>query len=849
MKNSLLLKFIFSLFLISYFGQESSGQFYRYINPEIEQKIDTIVAKMGTSEKIALLSGYKSGKIKGFAEYGLADIKTGSFYFYPESEAGVYPYPASLTLGASWDSDLAFHLGRLTARTARKHGYGALIGPDINLYRHVLDRGNETHFSEDSYLSGYTATALIKGVQSEKVMAFPTGFIADYPLYSHKGIQIEAEERAIEEVFLVPYRMAIDKGKAAGVVVGKATIGKEYLPQSELYITDILKGECLMEGIAIAPSTGKPYSGKAAARAGIDMELPITRYFTVDSLQEGITTGKLTQGLLDDKVERILRMLFHYEQIKGKQTIVVDTPLLKTTPQLNLEIARGSIVLLENKGILPISADTKPTIALIGPYANTLDLWDERNFSGKKVNGELSFSEAMFIYKPEGVKVLSEKGFETVEAISRKNEFYTNNDFQTQGLNADYFDGIELDTNPTLSEVTSNENGIILSSKHEGLNTHAGMSARWVGVMENLEEGEFRWFCTGSGGWRMYVDDSLLIDAWEEGTWRTHEGKLTWNQQGVHSLKIEYFSTEPESPIFFGYEQNPSASMNKALQVAKRADIVVMCLGYGPKEEQYGRGFELPESQKKLLQEVLAVNKKVIVVLQGGGEVKMDSWADSATAILHTFYPTIHTGQALTEILFGKVNPSGRLPISLARKAEDNPAYHGLLDTDKDGRVTFTEGWMPGYKYYITEEDALQPRYPFGFGLSYTNFAYFNLSVEPNNYMGIGDLSVRFEVLNTGKTEGADVPQIYLRDVQSALPRPARELKGYTKISLKPGESRTVTLTLSPEDLAYYHQGKKQWVTENGVFEILLGKNSADIQLKAPFVYSGEKIYKKRRRR
>ncbi|MBX7240315.1 MAG: glycoside hydrolase family 3 C-terminal domain-containing protein [Bacteroidia bacterium] len=848
MTNNLLLKSLFLACIILCIPCIVSAQFYRYNNAEIEGKIDTLLSRMKTEDKIALLSGYKNGKIRGIPDISLQDIKTGSFYFYNSQDEFVNDYPASLTLAAAWDTTLAFQLGKQTAQAARNHGYGALTGPDLNLYRNVLDTENPVHFSEDGFLSGLMGSAVIKGVQSQNVLSFPTGFVADYAFFTQRNISFTAEDRSIEETYLVPYRMAVDKGKAAGIVLGENTIGNEKLKQSELYITDILKGECLFEGIAIASSEEAQFSGRVASRAGIDLELPFTRAFHPDTLKTLLSAGTLTPGLLDDKVRRILRMLYHYNLIQDKNLTSQSPVAMRNRDLLNLSIARNSITLLKNQGILPLSPEKSKSIAIIGPYGKSQPLWDSENHSGKKISGETTFAEAMILQKEANTKIYIEKGVKTPDEMLIGNEYYTTSGFLTSGLQSDYFDGIELDKNPILSEIALTGK-IKLSDKHSGLNTHDGIAARWTGVMENAEADAFLWFCSGSDGWRVYIDDSLVIDEWKESPFRTLNRAIQWDKAGVHTLKVEHFSRNTGEEIRFGYTTGFRKDIEAATNAAAKSEVAILCLGYDAITEKNGREFELPFLQQELLKSVLKANPQAILVLQGGGTTNLTPWIDSLKALFHIYYPMAHTGEALAEVIMGRFNPSGRLPISLERNPQDNPSFSSLYDTDHDGKVFLSEGWKMGYKNYTTVEDAPQPLFPFGFGLSYTDFVYTNLTVEPNNYTGTGNLTIRFDVINVGKMEGSDVPQVYLKDVQSAKPRPLRELKAFMKLTLKPGESRSVSLTISPEELAYYHPEKRQWVTENGVFEIQLGKNATDIQLKAPFVYSGEKIYKKRRRR
>jgi beta-glucosidase len=245
--------------------------------------------------------------------------------------------------------------------------------------------------------------------------------------------------------------------------------------------------------------------------------------------------------------------------------------------------------------------------------------------------------------------------------------------------------------------------------------------------------------------------------------------------------------------------------------------------------ESADRTFGLAPGQDELIQEMAAANKNVAVVLLASGGVDMMPWIDRVPAVLHAWYPGQAGGQAVAEILFGDTNPSGRLPATFERRFEDNPAFANYYPEPGTLRIPYREGLFVGYRGF--EKNGVKPLFPFGHGLSYTSFKYANLSVTPAKSAD-GQAQVSFDVTNTGTRAGADVAQVYVGDRHSKVPRPAKELKGFAKVALAPGETRRVTVDLDRRSLSYYDVKSKQWRAEPGTFEILVGRSSEDIQLK-----------------
>jgi beta-glucosidase len=261
-------------------------------------------------------------------------------------------------------------------------------------------------------------------------------------------------------------------------------------------------------------------------------------------------------------------------------------------------------------------------------------------------------------------------------------------------------------------------------------------------------------------------------------------------------------------------------------------------MGFDPNTEGEGfdRTFRLPGGQDRYIEEILALNKNVIVVLTAGGNVDMTRWIDKVPALLHAWYPGQQGGTALAQILFGEFSPLGKLPASFERRWEDNATFASYYPQKGDKHVTYSEGIFLGYRHF--DRSKVKPLFPFGYGLSYTSFAYSDLKLEPLSAGGEAVVKVSFKIKNVGSRKGAEIAQLYVGDSHASVPRPPKELKGFAKVELLPGETKEVVLTLNRRAFSYYDVKKHDWAAEPGGFAILVGSSSADIKLQEDFTLS-----------
>jgi beta-glucosidase len=302
-------------------------------------------------------------------------------------------------------------------------------------------------------------------------------------------------------------------------------------------------------------------------------------------------------------------------------------------------------------------------------------------------------------------------------------------------------------------------------------------------------------------------------------------------QAGPHQVELDYFVKRGwgKTKLNLGIVRPEDLVSAEAKSIAAHADAVVVAVGFDPSTEGESgdRMFVLPPGQNELISQIADINKNTVVAVTSGGGVDMAPWIDRVPALLQAWYPGQEGGTALAQLIFGDANPSGKLPITIERRWEDNPAHDTYYPKSTDKKVAYTEGVFVGYRGY--DKSGVTPLFPFGYGLSYTTFAYKSLSVSSPS--ASGDVEVRFDVTNTGSRAGAEVVQVYVGDRHSIVPRPVKELKGFSKVNLNAGETKQVSVTLDRRAFSYYDIKKHDWTVEPGDFEILVGSSSAKIEL------------------
>jgi beta-glucosidase len=405
------------------------------------------------------------------------------------------------------------------------------------------------------------------------------------------------------------------------------------------------------------------------------------------------------------------------------------------------------------------------------------------------------------------------------------------------GLWAEYFPNTKLQGKPVLTRVDKVINfNWGYDAPHPKLhrpNDRNTFSIRWTGKLLPPKTGEYQLNVIHNDGLRLYVDDRLLIDKWRKRPIVFNRASLRLRKGQTYSLRIEYFFDGGIPVIKFGWKLPDHDYLAEAVSLAKNSDAAVIFAGLHNRFESENidrRRLELP-NQDVLINAVEEVNPNTIVVLNAGSPVAMNPWLDKVAAVVQAWYPGQEGGNAIVDVLVGNTNPSGKLPFSFIKSSDDSPAFKDYKD--KSLKSPYPEGIFVGYRYL--DKHGIEALFPFGHGLSYTSFEYSNLKVNPAGIIARETdfpVTVSGDVRNTGKRKGAEVVQVYVKDVECRIERPNKELKGFARIFLAPGEKKTISIKLNRDAFAFYDPDRRQWVVEPGEFEIVVGSSSKDIRLK-----------------
>lgn len=800
-------------------------------------RIDELLEQMTIEEKISMLAGadlWHSVPVPrlGIPQFKVTDGPNGARGAWGSMGPSSACTPVGIALGATWNPDLVEKVGTVLGDELKAKGAHILLAPTVNIHRTPIAGRNFECFSEDPFLSGVLAAAYIKGIQSQGVGACIKHFVANDQEYERFSISAEVDERTLREIYLEPFRIAIRDANPWAVMSSYNRVNGIYACENNHTLLEILKGEWKYDGIVMSDWFGT--YDQDVPGGGLDLEMPgKARWMSEEHVKRALDDGPLTEAMLDDKVRRLLGVLdkaglFTHPEPQPERA--EDRPQHR---RIIRQAAQEAIVLLKNNGILPLKK--VKSIAVIGPNAQTAQILGGGSSS---VTPHYAVSPLEGIRRRAGdrVRVESAPGcfiYKTLPAPAP--ETLSTADGQ-RGLRLSLFDGTEWAGEPAYSEVTSRVQYGWFESTVPRVDQEA-FSLRLEGFFTPQESGIHTLALSAVGWGKLYLDGELIIDhtsdqdmARQLSTERRLEGGR------AYPLKIEYYwrGNPRWRALAFGH-QPPHAKdlIAEAVKLAKNVDVVVLVAGLNSEWESEGFDrvdMKLPGAQNELIERVARANKNTIVVLNAGSPVEMP-WIHKVPAVVQLWYNGQEQGNALADVLFGDVNPSGKLPTTFPVRLADNPAY--INYPGENGKVCYGEGIFVGYRYYDKKE--VEPLFPFGHGLSYTTFAYSNLRVSPRSATPNELVRVRVDVTNTGKVAGKEVVQLYVRDHKATVARPEKELKAFAKVQLAPGQRKTVTFTLDREAFWYFDVVKNAWTTEPGEFDILVGASSRDIRLRETF--------------
>lgn len=801
---------------------------------EVDKRVDALLHQMTLDEKLTLLGGTNDFYTRPIPRLNIPSLRmsdgpTGVHDYGPTTA-----YPAGILLAASWDADLARRVGISMGQDARARGVHFILAPGMNIYRSPLNGRNFEYFGEDPFLASRMAVGVIDGIQSQGVIATAKHFIANNSEYGRMDHSSDMDERTLREIYLPAFEASVRQAKVGALMDSYNLVNGVYMTQNNFINVQIAKKEWGFDGI-IMSDWGATHDAVAAANGGLDLEMPSAAFMNAAALLPAIKNGTVSEATIDDKVRRILRKAIEFGFFDREQTDLRIPLYSEDGRRTALEEARAGFVLLKNENhLLPLDRSKIKTVAVLGPNAYPAVIGGGGSSLTKPFNS-VSFLEGLGDGAGANIRVLYLTESLPIDTIVNNTQFVTAPG-GAPGLKAEYFDNEEFKGDPALVRTDQR----VSFNWGEGSYRDGGpidhFAVRWTGYFVPATDDTYRFTTSADDGVRLYINDELVIDDWKRHGETVNNFSMHLEAAKPYKVRLEYFENVGSAAVRFGISSAALVLGDDTKKLARGADAVVLCMGFNDttEGEATDRTFRLPSGQDSFIQQIAAENKNVIVVLNSGGSVDMTRWLDQVPAILHAWYPGQEGGTALAQLLFGDFAPSGKLPVTFEHRAEDNPTFHSYFPQKGDKHVDYTEGIFVGYRGF--EKSGTKPLFPFGYGLSYTTFAYSDLKLAPAPKGSGAILAVTFKVKNTGSREGAEIAQVYVGDSHAPVPRPAKELKGFAKVSLRPGESKPLTVLLDRRAFAFYDLAKHDWNAAPGEFGILVGTSSVDIRLQGKYL-------------
>ena len=823
--------------------------------------LEALVESLTIDERAGLTSGVDAWHAGGAPSIGLRPMTTldgpnGVRAVALPAGSSATLTPCGTALGATWDVELVAEVAARIGHEAREAGVAYMLGPFVNLVRSPLGGRDFEAFSEDPILTAVLASAYVRGMQSEGVAACPKHFLGNESEHNRTTVDCIIDERTLREVYLIPFEATATAGAWSMMAAYNLVNGTHCSHNREL-IRGILRDEWGWDGVLMS-DWHATHDTIGAAAAGLDLEMPGPPLHFGPALADAVRRGDVPEATLNEMALRVLRLAERvgalgrpghpgHPQESGAGRPQESGPRLlsdSAAAALVRRAAAESFTLLRNDGILPLDAAALARGAVIGPVTATPST---QGGGAAHITPpyEVSPLEGLRAALP-GVEVVHEVGCEIplmVPPLARLN--VTDLDGKP-GLTEEIFEGQEPGGSGATLIARFNSQ---VSDRHYFGDLPSGavqdnFSARLSGWLTPEVSGTYRVTMRGYGGRRLIVNGQVVAEDWDapaaadapSAMYATHEEGGTFEFTAGERVLIsaELHSNQPQVCLLgIGCEPPHGGDlMTAAVDAARGADVAIVVVGTDSAWETEGRDrqtADLPVRQVELIEKIAEVNPRTVVVVTAASPVNLP-WADRVPAVLYAWFAGQELGNALADVLLGRVEPGGRLPVTLANRDADYPAFNTI--PGPDDRLVYAEGLNVGYRGFEVADT--QPAFPFGFGLGYTTFAYESLQLTAGS--GDGEpIEVRVRVRNSGHRAGKEVIQVYVAPLAASVPRPAHELKGFAVIRLEPGESGEIALALETRDLAHWDVDHHRWKVDPGRYEIQVGSSAVDIRLREAF--------------
>ena len=794
-------------------------ELFQDVSATLEDRVNDVLNRLTEAEKLQFLTGQDMWSWRGLERLGIPALKVTDGPHGVTCGTGdpAMSYPTAVAMASTWNVELIQELGVELGKEMHAKDYQILLGPALDTHRAPKFGRNYESYSEDPVLSGKMAAAWVTGVQSQGIGTTPKHLAA----YATSGFMddVQVSEQALREIYLKGFEIVIADANPTGIMTSYNQVNGFPTSQHPMQ-RDLLKGEWGFEGFIT--SDWRRALDIACVDAGMDIEMPGPgNIATAENLNEEIAVGRLDWPRIDDSVRRLLRAFIrcgHLDETPPKRVAEQNSP---QQHDLARRVAEEAMVLLKNdNAVLPLNKNTINSIALIGPNAASARL------SG---GGSAAVSPFYAVSPLDGLRNYCGDDCEIhlSEGCAFKGNAPLVESTALSDLSVEYFKANDC-SGPVLVQESVEQIDCAWGwvSPANGVPKN-DWSARWTGKIAAPVDGSYELALTyQDGGVRLYLDGDLLIDDWGQSDAGDFEAAykdlsrsaaVDLKAGEAHDIIIEYRKYANRSALRLEW-QKPCAvdGITEAAQLAKASDVAIVCIGLSNQFEGGGAkraDMELPGEQNALIKAVAAANKNTVVVFIGGSAVIMESWIDQVPALVQAWYPGVEGGNALANVLFGVVNPSGKLPTTLPKSYEDTPVYGCEDPVEKI--VEYKEGVFVGYRHY--DKHAIAPRFAFGYGLSYTTFDLLELHADEK-----GMLHVSIE--NTGDRDGAEVVQVYAVQNES-MERPLRALKAFKKCMIKSGDRASVEIPLPADIDQHWDSETHGWQQQTISLEVVVGQN------------------------
>lgn len=851
-------KILISIYLLSILSLHSvmAQQLpYQDATLPVDQRVEDLLSRMTMEEKVKVMTGITLGGegepvgsmdiprlgIPNFKiEHGPYGFK-GWFKGDKAMSHGVY-FPVSIAQAATWNREVVEDVNAAMGSEMHAAGGHANAGPAMNIIRDPRGGRSFEYFSEDPYLTGEIATAYVKGLQSEKVMANLKHYACNNQELNRHAVSVIVDKRTLNELYLYGFKKAIQEGGAWSVMGAYNRINGVYCCEDPYLLTEVLHNDWGFDGFVVSDWSAT-HSTAESVNAGLSMEMPRPKWYG-DKLEEAVRNGEVSEETLNLHTGNILRGLFWTGTFDEEPSYDKSALHTDASNAIARQAATESMVLLKNNNsLLPFDVTKIKNLAVIGPNGSYGLHYNGGDYSTFLLQGggsaHLRVGQEHVVTPLQGIKNALKGSGVNVEyhngcyaetgcgSIPAK---YLRTPDGESGLKVTYFNNVSFEGEAV--KTTVDEKFVYMWNAALPI-PEAGMadgddtrfSVLWEGKITAPATRDYIFEARNTAGdARIYINNKLVVENIDGSRLNfCNQNSIKLEKGEVYDIKVEYIKTGGLADVRIGWDYENIAWLEEAKELAAKSDAVVMTVGLsgemGEAEAGDRKHLNLFPAQEKLINEIAKVNKNVVVALTAGSAITMQNWMDNTPSILLCWYAGQQGGNALADLLFGKANPSGKLPITFPLSLRQYPDdFYSTGET-----VEYKEGVYVGYKYF--EEYNKPVLFPFGYGLSYTTFKYDNLKCK---VIGKNRVEVTIDVTNSGAYQGKEVVQLYVGDVEASVSRPAKELREFQKIDLKSGETKSVKFILDSDAFAFWSPQIEDWTVEPGEYNIFVGSSSAN---------------------